>query len=131
MKMIYNRNRLPTYIICKKCQRQILRARDKLCQRCRNDTIGVFSIGINNNDGQVENERKEMENIINLRCNIQNEALRNQGFISTTKSKDSVRFFTINLQGFRPDYGEKIEMLKQAIIYHELDVILMSSPDRR
>jgi len=122
---------MPPYIQCRQCQKQTPRAKDKICQRCRNQRIDNFSIGSNNNEGQIDIEKLKLESIINDGVNIPNKALRNQGFINTVKNKEHLRIFTINPNGFGPDSKEKLEMMKAAIQTYQIDVILMSSPDRQ
>ena len=131
MNKTINRGARPAYIQCRQCQKQTPRARDKICQRCRNQRIDMFTIGRNNNEGQLEIEQQRLESIINNGINLPNSALNNQGFISTVKNKENLRLFAINPNGFGPDSKEKLEMLKTAIKHYEIDVILMSSPDRR
>jgi len=131
MNKTINRGARPAYIQCRQCQKQTPRARDKICQRCRNQRIDMFTIRRNNNEGQLEIEQQRLESIINNGINLPNSALNNQGFISTVKNKENLRLFAINPNGFGPDSKEKLEMLKTAIKHYEIDVILMSSPDRR
>ena len=67
----------PKYINYRKCKRQIPSTKDKLCARCRNTKIERFQVGRNNNDGQIDNEWRNYENILNIGLNTYNEELNN------------------------------------------------------
>jgi hypothetical protein len=58
-------------------------------------------------------------------------SIKNQGFIDSFKRGGCVRILGLNPRGFGVDSNEKIEMMKEAMSKYEIDVLLLSSPDRR
>jgi len=120
------------FIMCRRCGEQVSWNKRKLCGICRNTTIEPFDAGVNNWDGEQESfDRMEYEHRLNNRINIINNNLCNPGYIDEVKHRDSIRIIAVNPHGFGPDCTEKIEMLCQKVQEMEIDMILMSSPDRR
>jgi len=42
------------YVECNQYKRQIPRVRDKICNRCKNEIIGNYNNGINQNEGNEQ-----------------------------------------------------------------------------
>jgi len=121
-----------TYIECTRCGEQVSWNRPLLCGRCRSRTIERYEVGMNNDDGdRNREEQKEYENAIVNRINIINNSLNHHGFIDEVKQVDSMRIVAMNPNGFGPDSEEKVEMMCQKAKEMEIDIIMLSSPDRR
>ena len=71
-----------------------------------------------------------MSNLENKDNKINNNII-NQGYIDEVKNINNTRFIALNPDGFRPENTEKIEMVCQQVIEMEIDVIMLSTPDRR
>jgi len=67
----------------------------------------------------------------NVEINKRNRELKNQGYIDSKKHDDCVRILLLNSRGCGPDSTEKINMLKQAMLDYEIDVVLFSEADRQ
>ena len=117
---------------CQRCAEQIARNRTGLCRRCRNFVGQQYHIGQNNNDREV-NEREENESNSQLfyNDNIINNHLYNPGYIDEVKQKKNLRIMALNPNGFGPKTIEKIEMMCQKVQELEIDMVLLSTPDRR
>jgi len=94
--------------------------------------IPNYEIGINNNDGEanndvMEDERNQFEN----RNNNINIDLQNQGYIKSIKQKQNIRIMAVNPNKFGPENKEKLEMMCQIVKELEIDMVLLSAPDRR
>ena len=87
--------------------------------------------GYNNNDGddrinQLRNQIRDIPNI-NQGINKRNEEIHHQGYIDNKKMIGSMRILQLNPHGFGLEMNEKINILKEAIISMEIDVILLSA----
>ena len=106
-----------------------------MCNKCINETISNARINNNNNDGddEISRLREQLGGTMkyNTKINKTNIALKNQGYIDSKKHEDCVRILTINPRGIGPDNHEKINMLKQAMVDYEIDMVLFSGTDRR
>ena len=63
--------------------------------------------------------------------NKRNHDLKNQWYVESIKQENVVRILALNPRGFGPKNKEKINMLKKAMVEWKIDVVLMSSTDRR
>jgi len=110
--------------------------RDKICNRYKNEIIGNYNNGINQNEGneQINILRQEIgviNTIPHSSVNINNPDIVHQGYIDTNKHQDCVRLLSLNPRGFGPDDDEKVAMMIQSVKKYKIDVILLSLPDRK
>jgi len=108
--------------------------RTSQCRRCQSIVIPHAQEGINNEEGeeieQIRIQLSGMEYRYN-RINERNQDITNQGFIDSIKDAKNVRFLSLNTRGFGPSQMEKVNMMKQAIVDYELDVLLLNETNRR
>jgi len=126
------RNRRDTFMECKRCKEQVTRNKTDLCRRCRNYILPQYYIGRNNNDGEIRTQDYVNIGQQNVHDNnIINNVLNNPGYIANTKQNQNLRIMAMNPNGFGPENLEKMEMMCQKVIEMNIDLILLSAPDRR
>ena len=62
---------------------------------------------------------------------IEERAIINRGAVSNVKKLGSIRFISINPNGFRPDDTEKVQQFIERVISLQIDVALFSSSDTK
>jgi len=135
MNLRQNKKKKQKYVECEMCNVQIPKNKQNMCGQYQNIYIMPARNRYNNNDrddriNQLRNQIGDIPNI-NQGINKRNEEMHRQGYIDNKKMTGSIRILQLNPHGFGPEMNEKINMLKEAIISMEIDVILLSAPDRR
>ena len=127
-----NAIRRNTFMGCERCKEQVTRNRTSLCRRCRNYVVQQYQIERNNNDGEIITQ--DYSNISDQSVNtnnIVNNFLNNPGYIENVKKEYNLRIMAMNLNGFGPENLDKTEMICQKVIEMNIDLILLSAPDRQ
>ena len=86
-----------------------------------------------NSKNEIQVQREQFNKSVKYLTDInkRNHDLKNQGYVESIKQENVVRILALNLRGFGPKNKEKINMLKKAMVEWKIDVVLMSSIDRR
>ena len=132
----YSRNkRKERYIKCRICNKQIQYNKLKKCKKCRQKERKDNTIEMTNNEEEKELQilKEQLGETIRYDRNINkiNKELKNQGYIESQKHENSIRILALNPRGFGPKNNEKINMLKKAMNDYKIDIVLMSSTDRK
>ena len=132
----YSRNkRKERYIKCRICNKQIQYNKLKKCKKCRQKERNDNTIEMTNNEEEKELQimKEQLGETIRYDRNINkiNKELKNQGYIESQKHENSIRILALNPRGFGPKNNEKINMLKKAMNDYKIDIVLMSSTDRK